>query len=120
MIEEEHIVQRPTYFRNVEEAKKATLRWLEETSQHKWDRLMYLWNAKSESREYNCQECKSAWDLGPIVHDHIWRAICLASTNYSFILMCKSCMERSLGRSITDEDQLELLWNVWRRSTVNE
>lgn len=121
---DEHVVQRPTYFRDNELYKKAIKDFIDSSQrtsfQREWDILMYNWNIRSESRAYNCQECKSEWELGPVVIDSLWNAICIASNNNRRTLMCKRCMEAALGRPIAKEEQRELLWNVWRSSAVNE
>jgi hypothetical protein len=125
--DEEIVSERTTHFRDKDVYDKAVKTFIEEVNSdlhsfcdRRWTRLMYSWNRYSDSREHNCLECKREFNLGPVVIDSLWNAICVSASASFRTQMCKQCMERFLGRSIRNDEQPEYLWNVWRRRAVNE
>jgi hypothetical protein len=63
-------------------------------------------------RRYACADCVGGFadDDGPVIHDHLWFSIARENER-----LCLPCIERRLGRPLTESDLEDCQFNSgWR------
>lgn len=71
-----------------------------------------------------CCRCNGQ-HLGPVVRDAVWEVIqpggSYGNLSRTRMYLCKTCMERALGRNLTYSDlEPGLPWNRWRAAYFGE
>jgi hypothetical protein len=77
--------------------------------------VVIRWEALMDHNAPGCDVCKAERNLGPVVYDDVWRALCANAQCDEDVQMCQSCMEKHLGRALAKADfEWRLPWNLYR------
>lgn len=67
---------------------------------------LQAFEAEIASGRYDCADCGSRLDEGPMLHDRVWLTIARKDE-----FLCAACICKRLGRAFTASDLTDVPWN---------